>query len=102
MTAPADISEPLHELGELLADAGGIEKLREDSDAAVEQIKPLLAGKGSLLQGSILADLVAIWICGHLVPGKPAATQELQADMLGVHQQTVASLIEHYRARPTC
>jgi hypothetical protein len=102
MTAPAAVSEPLRELSELLADAGGIEKLREDSDAAVEQIKPLLAGKGSLLQGAILADLVAIWIDGHRVEDNPEATQELQADMLALHQQTVASLIEHYRARPRC
>lgn len=29
-------------------------------------IRPLLAGLGPLKQGAILADLVSIWVAGHL------------------------------------
>lgn len=68
-----------------------------DSDTIVEQIKPLLAGKGNVKQGSVLADLVAIWIGGHIVEGDPAATIDVQADLLEVHLKTVAKLIKHYK-----
>jgi hypothetical protein len=32
----------------------------------VEEIRPLLAGLGSEMQGGILADLVAMWLAGHM------------------------------------
>lgn len=73
--------------------------LAEASDALVEEIKPYLAGKGSALQGLVLAELVAIWIAGHIAPGDPQATREMQGEMLLIHEQTVADLIEHYKAR---
>lgn len=34
-------------------------------EAIVKQIKPLLKGKGELVQGGVLADLTAIWLAGH-------------------------------------
>jgi hypothetical protein len=87
------------EVTQALAALADLRGFAAESDAIVEQIKPLLAGKGAAVQGSVLADLTAIWIAGHIVPGDPAATRELQAGMLEVHRQTVADLIEHYKGR---
>lgn len=35
------------------------------ADAIVEEIKPLLAGRGAEVQGAVLVNLVAIFIAGH-------------------------------------
>ena len=35
----------------------------------VQRIRPLLAGRAAQMQGAVLADLLAIWIAGHIVPG---------------------------------
>jgi len=36
-------------------------------EAILEQIRPLLAGLGSVLQGAVLAELVSMWLAGHLI-----------------------------------
>jgi hypothetical protein len=35
------------------------------SQALVKSIRPMLAGKGSEVQGAALCDLCAIWLAGH-------------------------------------
>lgn len=46
----------------------------EQEDAAqrtltlIEQIKPILAGHGSAVQGAALAELTAMWAAGHYPP----------------------------------
>lgn len=68
-------------------------------DAAVEAIaaaiKPLLAGKTPTVQGAVLADLLALWLAGHVVLGDPAATEELRADLLAHHVRAVLRLVRH-------
>jgi hypothetical protein len=37
----------------------------EEIIALIGQIKPILAGKSSAIQGAVLAELTAIWVAGH-------------------------------------
>jgi len=61
-------------------------------DALVNEIRPLLAGKGPLLQGAALADLVAMFIAGHR--GRDAAeTAMRQMEIMVLHIETVGNLI---------
>lgn len=43
----------------------------------VDQIRPLLAGKGPHIQGAIIADLVAIFIAAHAPPIREEAKENL-------------------------
>jgi hypothetical protein len=92
MAAAADMTKRDELIAQALAALADPRAFTTESDALVEQIRPMLAGRGPAIQGSVLADLVAIWIAGH-------QTRELQAAMLEVHRQTVADLIEHYNAK---
>lgn len=60
-----------------------------DADEAlliVNKIKPLLAGKGSAMQGAILAELLSIWVCGHY----PVSMRE---ELLSFHIELVREFI---------
>jgi hypothetical protein len=61
--------------------------------AIVARIKPLLAGHPPEMQGAVLADLLAIWLAGHTVPGDPIATRRLRAAALEVHLEQMRPLI---------
>jgi len=61
--------------------------------ALVALIRPLLAGKSPPVQGAVLADLLAIWLAGHHVPGNPAATQSQRAELLAQQLKAVAQLV---------
>jgi len=60
----------------------------------VERISPLLAGKGSAAQGAALADLLAIWLTGHIVIGDRAETRKLRAELLSSHLTAVRQLVD--------
>jgi hypothetical protein len=70
----------------------------------VEEIKPLLAGKSAFVQGAALADLLAIFLAGHIAPGNQAATNQLREDILTMHIEKVRELVpvnaELYKADP--
>ena len=55
----------------------------------VEQIRPLLAGLGCEIQGAVLADLLAMWLAGHI--GEHEA--ELREELLACHIACVRALI---------
>jgi hypothetical protein len=65
----------------------------EDVERLVAKIKPLLAGKPPELQGAALADLLAIWLAGHIAPGDPARTREMREHLLAMHVDEVRELI---------
>lgn len=62
----------------------------------VEQARPLFAGRHPAIQGSALADLVAIWLAGH-----PA---ELRDKLIELHVATTRALVDpnvaELKARP--
>lgn len=59
-------------------------------------IAPRLAGRPPEVQSSVLADLAAGWLAGHVVAGDPAATTRLRAELFDLFVRLVADLV-----RPT-
>jgi hypothetical protein len=66
-----------------------IEQLQDETDAIVEAIKPLLAGKHPSVQGVVLADLLATWLAGH-----PLAFED---KLIESHLRSVRKLMRLYR-----
>ena len=61
--------------------------------AVTERIKAILAGKPPQFQAAVLADLLAMWLAGHDVPGEPEETQQLRAHLLAEHCWIVRQLV---------
>lgn len=59
----------------------------------VERIRPLLADHAARVQGGVLADLLAIWLAGHIVPNDQRETDKLREEILRLHVQIVHQLI---------
>lgn len=59
----------------------------------------LLDGHPSDIQAAVLADLLAIWLVGHIVPGNPAETQATREHLLKLHLEAVRTLIPFNAAR---
>src|SRR5262249_24071679 len=59
-----------------------------------EFAKSELAGHSPNVQGAILADLLAMWLVDHFLPGDEAATAMLREDMLKMHVKQVRRLVE--------
>jgi hypothetical protein len=64
----------------------------QDVENLVKKIKPLLAGNAPELLGAALAELLSIWLAGHVVVGDPEATGELRAKLLAAHCVAVRQL----------
>ena len=47
----------------------------------IERIRPILAGREPSVQSAVIADLLAIWLAGHFMPGEPAATRKMRASL---------------------
>ena len=60
--------------------------------ALVAAIRPYLAGHGPELQSSVLADLVAIWLCGHQ-GGTEDELMEARAELLCQFLKLVMELV---------
>jgi hypothetical protein len=61
--------------------------------AIVKRIRPLLAGNPAEIQGAVLADLLAMWLAGHHVPGDQRATADLRREVLSVHLRALGELV---------
>jgi hypothetical protein len=60
----------------------------------------LLMGKSPQVQGAALADLLAMWLAGHLILGDPKKTKRLREAMIAAHLKVVRDLVEiNYRER---
>lgn len=59
----------------------------------VDRIRPILAGHPPEIQGAAMADLLGIWLAGHIIHGDPAETSALRARLLATHIELVADLI---------
>lgn len=60
----------------------------QDTIDLVEKIRPLLAGHDPRIQGAALADLLAIWLAGHVI-----ATPEDRDALLALHIEYVRQLV---------
>jgi hypothetical protein len=61
--------------------------------ALAAAIRPMLVGKASQIQGAVLADLLSIWLAGHVVRGDPQATKRWRRDILKIHLDSVRKLV---------
>jgi hypothetical protein len=59
----------------------------------VEAIKPILVGEKPAVQGAALADLLAMWLAGHVSVGDPTATEAMRESALELHLMAVRGLI---------
>jgi hypothetical protein len=62
--------------------------------ALVQAISPLLVGRSHWVQGAVLADLLAMWLAGHIVRGDPRQTKKVREQMLKSHLIAVRALID--------
>jgi hemerythrin len=57
------------------------------------EVSALLAGRPRHVQGAVLADLLAMWLAGHINARDRGATQTLREEVLAKQLQTVRELI---------
>jgi hemerythrin len=70
--------------------------LKHDARRAQElvaAIKPILAGEKPSIQGAALADLLAMWLAGHVAVGDPKASEAIRETMLATHIEAVRGLV---------
>ena len=60
----------------------------------VRAISPMLAGRKPEVQSAALADLLSMWLAGHVWRGDPKATKRLREHMLKQHLGAVRTLID--------
>jgi hypothetical protein len=59
----------------------------------VEAVSPFFVGKPTQVQGAALADLLAIWLAGHVNPDDPSKSARIREEMLELHLKAVRALI---------
>jgi len=69
------------------------DEAREAMELA-KAISPMLAGRSPEVQGAALADLLAMWLAGHVTPGDPRATRKARKYRLKMHLVAVEQLID--------
>lgn len=61
-------------------------------EALVRVVMPLFAGKPLSVQGEALANLLALWLSGHVVADDPKATETMRNVLLNLHVGAVREL----------
>lgn len=64
-----------------------------EAAVAVEKIRRVLARRHPAVVGAVLADLLAIWLASHVVPGDEPATEDQRERLLQAHLERVRQLI---------
>jgi hypothetical protein len=63
-----------------------------DVEALVAAVSPMFVGQPPEVQGAALADLLAMWLAGHVAPD-PKTTRQFHEEMLKMHIRAVRRLI---------
>jgi hypothetical protein len=66
----------------------------DEAMALVQKIRPLLAGKDQSVQGAVLADLLAMYLAGHVIRGDPEGTKSFREQALEMHIVGVRTLVD--------
>lgn len=64
-----------------------------DVGPLVNQTRALLAGRPAQIQSAVLADLLAIYLAGHIIRDSPVETNALRERLLDLHVGLVRELI---------
>jgi hypothetical protein len=64
------------------------------ADRISDKIKPFLAGHPPEVQGAVLADMLAIFLAGHIGPG----VDLLREQLISQHVATARELVANYDA----
>ena len=67
--------------------------LAKEVEALVNAVRPLFAGKSAGVQGAALADLLAMWLAGHVIREDSEASARLREQMLEAHLIAVRALV---------
>jgi hypothetical protein len=70
-----------------------VAELALDSMKLTQQIRLLLAGKPPEVTGAILADLLAMWVAGHVDPSGDDDSEGMRELILQIHVEAVRGLI---------
>jgi hypothetical protein len=65
----------------------------ELSDILVDRISEILSGQPRLVQGLVVAELLATWLAGHCIPGNLAQTKKIRELLLREHLDYVDHLM---------
>lgn len=57
------------------------------------RIRPMLGGYPPEIQSAVLADLLALWLAGHHVPGDRVQTNAARSELLANHWRLVHDLL---------
>jgi hypothetical protein len=60
----------------------------------IQRIGPILAGNPSIIQGTVLAELTAVWVMGHYADDEKT-TANLRERLLDIQRDTIAHLMKH-------
>jgi hypothetical protein len=60
----------------------------------VRLIRPLLKGRDPEVQGAILADLLAMWLAGHVNARDPEDSDRIREAALAIHIEAVRGMIK--------
>lgn len=65
----------------------------DEAESVAQQCFPILAGKGSMVQGAALAELVARHLAGHVILGDAEKTKALRASLFDEFIKTVTDIV---------
>lgn len=62
----------------------------------VDRIRPILANQDTSVQGAVLAELLSLWLAGHILePRDDQAQAELREELMQHHMRLVRNLIPY-------
>jgi hypothetical protein len=65
----------------------------EDVEAIVEAVKPHFVGQPGDIVGAALADLLSLWLAGHVIPDDLQTSHRHQERLLKLHIKMVRALV---------
>jgi hypothetical protein len=77
----------------MMEEPAGMSLTPRDVRRLFDQIAPLLADHPPPLQGAALADLLAMWLAGHIDETGKTETERLREKLLAAHLEAVRALL---------
>jgi hypothetical protein len=78
-----------------------LEKTALEASELAKRCHPIFAGQDPNVVAAALAELLALLLAGHFVPGDPANTQAIRDGILALHIETVKKLVPVMEAMRT-